>query len=302
MNFEIPIECSQQTDEEFSQASKTPYPFKSKFKKYKKDYPQAKLSQTSKDIKLDKKKLQKPSYGIRPGSWEMDHVYNLVDKGDSWLFCINQNTRYLVLYETPETSESVINCLKDLINRFKVSSIKCDGSSAYKSQQIKEFYEENNIEFHYNSSKYTNHNRIVDRVIRTIRDGLYNISEETVIIAKDVQQLVEMYNNTYHNSIKMTPNEMMNDEDKEWRYIRKCNEKLRDVKEELLKQEISNYQVGDEILVHLNEVRTSNKFKKQRRVFNHKGKFVEYVDGNVKVSIDGKEVVVPMYCTRPINN
>ena len=301
MNFEIPIEASQEVEEAFSQSTQTPYPFKSKFKKYKKDYPETRLSQTTPDKQLDKKLLQKPSYGKHPGTWEIDHVFNLVDNGDSWLFCININTRFLVIYETPEISESVIKCLTELKNQYEVRTIKCDGSNAYNSYLAKAFYSDNNIEFYSNSSKYTNHNRIVDRVSRTIRDGLYNILEETIITKHELNKVVEMYNNTYHNSIQMKPIEMMEDDEKEWKYIRKCDQKVRSVKEELKKRGILSYEPGVQILVHLNERRTSNKFQKKRRIFNQKGTFIGYEHGNVKVNINGKEVVVPMYCTRPLS-
>ena len=89
----------------------------------------------------------------------------------------------------------------------------------------------NNIKTFISDSKYTYKLKIVDRVIRTIRDAMgldpYWLANENLM-----SQLVNYYNNTKHTSLKLrdptfnkkwnyyTPAEMQNNIDLEWSYIR----------------------------------------------------------------------------------
>ena len=59
---------------------------------------------------------------------------------------MNLNTRYLVVYQIRERADEVLPALKDLRNRYTVHSIKCDGSTAYNSNDCLEFYKEYNID------------------------------------------------------------------------------------------------------------------------------------------------------------
>ena len=62
-----------------------------------------------------------------------------------------------------------------------------------------------------------------------------------------------------------------------------------------------NYEKGDWILLAIDTSKTPDKFGKRHRVFEHVAKFVKYEKGNVVVQpSEGKEKMIPMYCTRPL--
>ncbi|KAA6343754.1 MAG: hypothetical protein EZS28_052284, partial [Streblomastix strix] len=53
-----------------------------------------------------------------------------------------------------------------------------DGEKGFNGNILKTFCQENNITSFFTDSKFTNHNRVVDSVIRTIRNGFGNESEK----------------------------------------------------------------------------------------------------------------------------
>ena len=96
---------------------------------------------------------------------------------------------------------------------------------------------------------------------------------------------------------------MMEDIDKEFYFIRRCNERLIDVKKRLpkLKQ-------GNVVIVSLELGKIAGKFEKKRLVHDRIGVFQEYVNGNVRVKISPPvqissgcwrdDVLVPEYAVR----
>ena len=101
-----------------------------------------------------------------------------------------------------KTDKSIIKALKQLISKTKVSYIKCDGEKGFNSKLLTEFFKTNNIKTFISDSKFTYKLKIVDRVIRTIRDAMgldpYWLANENLM-----SQLVDYYNNTKHVSLKL---------------------------------------------------------------------------------------------------
>ena len=240
------------------------YPWKSKIGKYRRQNPNVKVEYTKIPTieRIPEKQLYRPYFSSDTGGWEIDFAFKICndkDKSeteenivDTWLFCINVNTRYLEVYKCPKKDvKSVIDSLYDLGMKHKVTSIRGDGESSFnsvsqyiqlkrevmtltndrsaiappdrrgpkyakiindletkaselerkrknlKSQDHVEKLNEiaqSNISFMWMDSAFTNHNRIVDCVIKTIRNaiGYRNIKEEQLL------QIVDYYNNTYH--------------------------------------------------------------------------------------------------------
>ena len=281
-----------------------PYPFKSKIKEYKTRFPDTPYQDIPVDPKVESRtrKLEKPYFSPEPHSWEIDLVFNLLEQGDVYLFCININTKYLVVYRVKSKSANdVLPALEDLRNKFEVKSIKGDGERSFAAEDTRRFWQQYQIKTYFSKTKFTNHNRIVDSVIRTIRNaiGYRNINEQ------QLEQIIKYYNNTKHSGTGFTPMEMMKDIDKEFYFIRKCNERLIDVKKRLpkLKQ-------GNVVIVHLELGKVAGKFEKKRKTFDRIGIFQEYVNGNVRVKVSPPvqissgswrdDVLVPEYCVRYI--
>ena len=239
------------------------YPFRSKRKT---NIP------TDPHIKTDG--LFRPYYSSFPHCWEIDHAENLIEQDDKYLFCININTRFLVIFKGPETKEFVKRCLQELMSKFIVKSIRGDGARCFKSNES--WLHSLGINTYFTSKKMTFHNKIVDSVIRTIRNAIGYRKINDVQLGK----IVNYYNNTYHEGIKMTPSEMMQDVEKEWEYIREKDEELKKVLRNQRSKGYLSYKPGNVLLVHTDLSKTEDKHEKRRRRFDRLGVFIEYVNGN----------------------
>ena len=199
--------------------------------------------------------------------------------------------------------------LIDLRNNFRVHSIKGDGERSFAVKEAKRFWQHYHIKTYFSKTKFTNHNRAIDSVIKTIRNaiGYRNINEQ------QLSQIVNYYNNTKHNGTGFTPIEMMEDIDKEFYYIRRCNERLIDVKKRLSEDlreagGATRLKQGNVVLVHLELSKVAGKFEKKRKTFDRIGVFQEYIHGNVRVKVSPPvqissglwrdDVLVPEYAVR----
>lgn len=88
------------------------------------------------------------------------------------------------------------------------------------------------LQVHIDASPFTYHNRNINTVMRTLRAALSPNTQHYWDGKHDdiIQQLVTYYNHSYYRSIKITPYQMHNNEELEWKYLRKMTEKLNDVK------------------------------------------------------------------------
>ena len=155
----------------------------------------------------------------------------------------------------------------------------------------------NPIKFIINKSPYTLSHKIVDSVMQTIRNA-FGINDQKIADPDLMKQMIYYYNNTPHRSLKFTnynqidsasrskyiyytPNELQNDIDLEWIYIRKMKMLLKRKQEELKLKGLLNYKKGNIILIHLDKGKILKKHEKQRRIFNEIAEFITYLHGNV---------------------
>lgn len=323
------------------------YPFKSKIDQYRQDIDRNVIYvEPPKQPRVQYDLLKRPYFSQEPGCWEIDHCFDMIEEGDSWMFCINVNTRYLVVYPIPETGKDVYESLKDLSKRFPVKSIRGDGSVKYcplKYQNrvmtpdmlrreyeqgkfddpeilkknpdpddikwvrsLMRWYTNEGITIYFNSSPFTLHNKIVDVVIKTIRNAIgYRRMKP-----HHMDQLVNYYNNTVHKSIGCTPAFMQEHLDVEYQYIRWCNNRLNEILANQYRLGYLDYQPGNILMVHIDKGKTSEKHNKRRRFFDKLGVFVTYDHGNVVVDmlvngvrVSGRShekirIIVPIYHTK----
>ena len=315
------------------------YPFKSKIKQYRKainvDVPYV---EPPKQPRGPYELLHRPYFSHEPGCWEIDHAFNVLEEGDKWLFCINVNTRYLVVYRKPERAYDVWQSLIELREEFTVKSIRGDGSTKYcpleyqnlvmtpdmlrreyesgklrgdnDTDRLMRWYMNNNITIYFNSSPFTLHNKIVDVVIKTIRNAI----GYRRLKPKHMEQLVNYYNNTVHKSIGCTPAFMQEHPDVEYQYIRWCERKLSEIIANQKRLGYLDYKPGNVLMIHIDKSKTSEKHDKRRRFFDKLGVFVRYDHGNVVVDMLVKGVrvhgtgnakmrlTVPIYHTKFVSN
>ena len=164
-------------------------------------------------------------------TYEMDHIQKTIN-GPYYLFIINANTRLSYMRLTKnKTAEATVNILQMLIDEgVKIMSHKFDGDAGFNSNILIDFYERYGLNWYMSESPFTYHNRMVDAVMRTLRNSLGPFSDGKLWNNSVMQQLVTFNNNTYHVSIKQTPGEFISkvyeDVDNERKYIRKMIDKL----------------------------------------------------------------------------
>jgi hypothetical protein len=291
------------------------YPFKSKINKYKKKHPDVIYRDniiSDRLGKVQKKQLklkQKPTFSKYFYSWQIDYVFNLTDNVSIHLVLINVNTRFLIIRRVRDRSSNTLdnileyifnNYLNDMngkyeTDRFQIANLCGDSEKSF--VQLSKRFSDNHISTYWQSSQFTNHNRIVDSVIRTIRLAISNRN----INDDQLQQIVEYYNNTYHSSIDCTPLEMMLHPEYEEQYIRFCTQKLINID-----KYYNDYDVGNILLVHLDFGKTSNSYEKTLQFWNRVVEFIKYQNGNCLVKLLSKQksirnnnvFEIPLYLTK----
>ena len=262
-----------------------------------------------KDInpKLMKKKYSRKYFSPYINSYEADLVFFTTNKNLKqiiYLFVININTRYLYAILLPsKDNDDIIKAFNTILSKTKINNLRFDGESSLNSKQLKKYFDFKNIKTFSSSSKYTNHNRIIDRVIRTIRDGLYKLNSLTTersVDIKDInhfkktlQQLITIYNNVKHSTTGYKPSEMTDKQ--EFNYIIEMTEYNNEVINKLREDGFYDYKEGDKVMCYLDESKTQDRFKKHRGYYTTKGIFIKYNYGNGIVEINGKKIELPLY-------
>ena len=197
-------------------------PFKTKFKQIvgSSNINRANITHDA-DIKKQYKQFKRPYFSPVINSYEADIAFienNKDYKLIPYLFLININTRYLFIRMlNDKEKQSLKRAFDSLIyNGLRINSLRCDAEPSILALNSSKYFEERGINFFSNSSPYVNKNRIVDRVIRTIRDMYFTITNNQNINPLKqhniLQQLVTIYNHTFHTSINMAPVEMTYEE------------------------------------------------------------------------------------------
>ncbi len=249
-------------------------------------------------LKTLEKKYSRPYFSQTPHAWEMD-LMEVVRDRQWYLFIININTRYLVVY--PTNSKTLLPNIFKLLQRF-FGEFKCDslrGDGAF-SGEFNDRLKHLGIVTYFPDSKFINKNRIVDRVMRTIRDG-FGLNTEQIRDNNAMQRMVKLYNHTPHSAYNnlFSPIEVQNDFELEAMYIRSKIAQLHKIK--LLHSESYQYVRGNILFVHIDRSKTQDKFTKARRVFDTLAIFHKYFYGNVMVRLMnpiGNYIVVPIHHTQ----
>jgi hypothetical protein len=222
-----------------------------------------------------------------------------------YLFLININTRFLHVFPIRDKSaEAIFEILVQFIQDHHVTSIRGDGEAAFNSLKLQRLYNYYNVKTSFNGSSQIYHVKLVDAVIRTIRDG-FGQNIEMMNNNNEMQRMVEYLNNSVNRSTKLTPAEMEYYPELENAWIRRCqliNEQV--VRRQRL-EGLWNYKHGDIILISIDTSKSSTKFEKRRRCFDKLGVFQQYLNGNVVAYLLDSDlrtieipVQVPIYFTR----
>jgi len=144
-------------------------------------------------IHLDNKHLNKAAYGLVC-------IDTFTKKGDVELM-------------KRKSAPQVVEAMEKILQRMgKPKFVYCDEGTEFTSSQFKKLMADNNIEIIYT----LRHATIVERFNRTIKELLnkYLQATDTKTITNVLPKILKNYNNSYHKTIGMAPNEV-NDENKE---------------------------------------------------------------------------------------
>ena len=244
------------------------------------------------------KKFKRPYFSPKFNSFEVDLAFfKEGDKLYNYIFFININTRKL--YAIPigtKDSYDLEYALKTLVRSgVQIDNFRSDAESGLRSDKMKDVLKKYDIKHFYSKSPFTQKNRIVDRVIRTIRDNLYRMKLKSTDFNKKLQACIYHYNNSFHKSIGMKPVQMTYFKEKA--YIEKCKQQLAEVHQLQKDYGFWEYKPGDKIKVYLDNSKTNDRFKKRRHYYTTEATFIEYVNGNVKCQVGSAYHIVPIYYT-----
>jgi len=101
---------------------------------------------------------------------------------------------------------TVLDALKSILKITQPKRIHADKGSEFFNNDCKSFLKKNNIHLYYTNSEMKA--SIVERFNRTIKEKMwrYFTFSDSVKYIDILDDLIDSYNNTYHRSIKMTPN------------------------------------------------------------------------------------------------
>jgi len=231
-------------------------------------------------LKTYSKGLKKPTFSKEPGYYEVDLMQlKYINKKTTGyiLFMIGVNTKYVFIFNLETKSqEELLQAIENIMKKIKtpIKGIKFDGESGLKALKL-------NIEKYSNSSPYSNHNRIVDRVIKTFRDALgVDINNDLFNDFDKVRQLRKYYNNRVNRSIGYTPKEMHNNPSLEWEYFGKKEQELLEVKRNLKRKGLLNLKPNQLLQVSVTD--KNNRLKKKQRTFDRLARFIKYHGGNAE--------------------
>ncbi|KAI5151978.1 hypothetical protein ENBRE01_2475 [Enteropsectra breve] len=110
-----------------------------------------------------------------------------------------------------KSAESITEALKKCFeNGYRPVEIITDNGREFCNERVKKLVWEYGIEHHKAGIEAHRSNGRVERVIRSIRDGLERMKEGT--IRERVERIVEIYNNSYHAAIRCAPKEAFYDD------------------------------------------------------------------------------------------
>ena len=162
-------------------------------------------------------------YSPSLNTWFMDIMENAKGNPPYYHVFISTNNRYAVVRAlNSKDAEDVRQSLLDFILQYHPAKITCDNDKAFLEKQNLELLKQMKVILQTVPDKNHSTLAIIDRFIRTLRDM---VPSSKVINVSTMNNIVNEYNNTYHNAIKCKPVEMFNNKELEKEYILKMQSK-----------------------------------------------------------------------------
>ncbi|KAM0685102.1 hypothetical protein COBT_003689, partial [Conglomerata obtusa] len=133
-----------------------------------------------------------------------------------------------------------------------------------------------------------NLNGRVERVIRTIREGIYKAKGETLEIK--IRNTTNAYNRTWHFAINMTPEEAIDDNGQE---LESANSKYSAYAKKFKEKSKVKFKIGQKVIICIRENFSGMQVNEKVGRFNEKGVIINvnrYDSYLVKLIVSGKLV------------
>ena len=251
----------------------------------------------SRHIKSRIKKYNRSLMGNKFSSisdcWQID-TYSTERFKTKYLLAINVNTRFVWCKKRSElTTDDFIKNIEEFIVNFHPKIIECDAEKSFTSYQSVIFLRKHGVILKvFNSTMNHEPLSIINRFCRTLRVESREYEKEPPI-----EQIVKIYNKSYHSSIGMEPREMQNNKSNEYKYIYD-QLKIRDDKNKLALED--PIKVHDKVRYILDSDRRSKKFHKDQMKYQLSKYYYLVESKNSELSFnivaeDGSVKTVPRY-------
>ena len=227
-------------------------------------------------------------------TWQID-TYITERFKTKYLLAINVNTRFVWCKKRKElTTDDFIKNIEEFIINFHPKIIECDAEKSFTSYQSVIFLRKHGVILKvFNSTMNHEPLSIINRFCRTLRIESREYDSED----PPIEQIVKIYNKSYHSSIGMEPREMQNNKSNEYKYIYD-QLKIRDNKNKLSLEDPIN--VHDKVRYILDSDRRSRKFQKDQMKYQLSKYYYRVESKNSELSFniiaeDGSVKTVPRY-------
>lgn len=257
----------------------------------------------SRHIKSRVKKFNRSLMGNKFSSisdcWQID-TYSTERFKTKYLIAINVNTRFVWCKKRSElTTDDFIKNIEEFIVNFHPKIIECDAEKSFTSYQSVIFLRKHGVILKvFNSTMNHEPLSIINRFCRTLRVESREYDEASPAKADPpIEQIVKIYNKSYHSSIGMEPREMQNNKSNEYKYIYD-QLKIRDDKNKLALED--PIKVHDKVRYILDSDRRSKKFHKDQMKYQLSKYYYLVESKNSELSFniiaeDGSVKTVPRY-------
>ena len=124
---------------------------------------------------------------------------------------------YASAISTKETAR-IVNFLEKVYKDIGIKTLICDNAREFQATKLKRWCQDRDINIHYTTAYHHQSNGKVERLNRTIREGLSR-SEQKGPIRVKLRHVIDIYNSIRHTGTDVSPNDAVNPE--YWNAMRK---------------------------------------------------------------------------------
>ena len=263
-----------------------------------------------KDPYVNKKKIR--NYQLRIFS-KTHHTWfhDLLDNGKNsspryFHIFIGTNNRFACSIPIENKNANAIkNSLDQFLSKHRCLKLTSDEESVFLSEVVLNFLKSRNILVHTVIDKNHSTLGIIDRFIRTLRDmntpresskSQSNDDKYKSFTNERMQKLIDIYNNTYHSSIKMSPRKMYENPELEKEYIFKM---IREKEKRIGSLNDFELQPGDLVryILPRNDGLTKKRYRYSKEYYK-----IDSKNGSMYnlIASDGKSIVKPRFLLRKL--